>query len=41
MQCTRKTTDGEYDAGQVQKIGVITAYCHHHPDDKHPTGATM
>ncbi|MFE1273369.1 hypothetical protein [Streptomyces sp. NPDC058758] len=40
VQYTRKTTDGEYDAGQGQKIGVITAYCHH-LDDKRPTEATM
>ncbi|WP_231632947.1 hypothetical protein, partial [Streptomyces clavuligerus] len=27
VQYSRKTKDGEYDAGRGQKIGVITAYC--------------
>ncbi|MER5973666.1 hypothetical protein ABT112_28765 [Streptomyces sp. NPDC002055] len=26
-QYSRKTLDGEYDAGAGQKVGVITAYC--------------
>lgn len=26
-QYSRKTIDGEYDAGAGQKVGVITAYC--------------
>ncbi|MCT2543197.1 hypothetical protein [Streptomyces atratus] len=24
---TRRTADGEYDAGKGKKVGVITAYC--------------
>ncbi|MGW2180711.1 hypothetical protein ACWCXX_21960 [Streptomyces sp. NPDC001732] len=27
VQYTRRTADGEYDAGKGKKIGVITAYC--------------
>jgi hypothetical protein len=27
VQYTRRTADGEYDAGKGNKIGVITAYC--------------
>lgn len=27
VQYARKTADGRYDAGNGQKIGVITAYC--------------
>ncbi|MBO8183923.1 hypothetical protein JW592_00240 [Streptomyces sp. DW4-2] len=27
VQYSRRTTDGRYDAGAGQKIGVITAYC--------------
>ncbi|MFJ8002543.1 hypothetical protein ACIQ7D_36485 [Streptomyces sp. NPDC096310] len=27
VQYARRTADGEYDAGEGKKIGVITAYC--------------
>ncbi|MEU5615231.1 hypothetical protein AB0H03_42215, partial [Streptomyces sparsogenes] len=27
VQYARKTSDGRYDAGKGEKIGVITAYC--------------
>ncbi|MFF8646608.1 hypothetical protein ACF062_38345, partial [Streptomyces sp. NPDC015345] len=27
VQYARKTSDGRYDAGRGEKIGVITAYC--------------
>ncbi|MEE1801914.1 hypothetical protein PUR57_25040 [Streptomyces sp. JV176] len=27
VQYTRRTADGEYDAGKGKRIGVITAYC--------------
>lgn len=27
VQYARRTADGEYDAGNGKKIGVITAYC--------------
>ncbi|WP_189948915.1 hypothetical protein [Streptomyces roseolus] len=41
VQYTRKTTDGEYDAGRGQKIDVITAYCHNQPGNKCPAWAKM
>lgn len=41
VQYTRKTTDGRYDAGRGQKIGVITAYCHNQPGNKCPAWAKM
>jgi hypothetical protein len=41
VQYTRKTTDGRYDAGRGQKIGVITAYCHNQPGNKCPAWAQM
>lgn len=41
VQYTRKTTDGRYDAGRGQKIGVITAYCHNQQGNKCPAWAKM
>lgn len=41
VQYTRKTTDGNYDAGRGEKIGVITAYCHNQPGNKCPAWAKM
>ncbi|MGV9323328.1 hypothetical protein [Streptomyces sp. NPDC003660] len=41
VQYTRKTTDGDYDAGRGQKIGVITAYCNNQPANKCPTWAKL
>lgn len=41
VQYTRKTTDGRYDAGRGQKIGVITAYCHNQSGNKRPAWAQM
>ncbi|MGW5332996.1 hypothetical protein [Streptomyces bauhiniae] len=40
-QYTRKTTDGHYDAGRGQKIGVITAYCHNQPGNTCPAWANL
>ncbi|MEU4084728.1 hypothetical protein [Streptomyces aureus] len=36
VQYTRKTTDGLYDAGRGQKIGVINAFCRNQPNNKCP-----
>lgn len=41
VQYTRKTTDGKYDAGRGQKIGVITAYCHNQQGNKCPAWAKL
>ncbi|MET7979949.1 hypothetical protein ABZW44_44640 [Streptomyces mirabilis] len=41
VQYTRKTTDGRYDAGRGQKIGVITAFCHNQPGNKCPAWAKL
>lgn len=41
VQYTRKTTDGRYDAGRGQRIGVITAYCHNRLGNKCPAWAKM
>ncbi|MFJ5175710.1 hypothetical protein ACIP68_17995 [Streptomyces griseoviridis] len=41
VQYTRTSTDGHYDAGAGQKIGVITAYCHNQPGNKCPAWAKM
>lgn len=41
VQYTQKTTDGRYDAGRGQKIGVITAYCHNQPGNKCPAWAKL
>ncbi|MFI2350812.1 hypothetical protein ACH492_28035 [Streptomyces sp. NPDC019443] len=36
VQYARKTSDGRYDAGRGNKIGVITAYCANVPRNKCP-----
>ncbi|MFD5794851.1 hypothetical protein ACFWIO_15125 [Streptomyces diastatochromogenes] len=36
VQYTRKTTDGRYDAGRGQKIGVVNAFCKNQPHNKCP-----
>ncbi|MFE9883366.1 hypothetical protein [Streptomyces sp. NPDC005784] len=36
VQYTRKTTDGLYDAGRGQKIGVINAFCRNQSNNKCP-----
>ncbi|MFD9812523.1 hypothetical protein [Streptomyces sp. NPDC059080] len=36
VQYARKTSDGTYDAGKGEKIGVITAYCKNQPRNKCP-----
>ncbi|MFF3367109.1 hypothetical protein [Streptomyces misionensis] len=41
VQYTQKSTDGRYDAGRSQKIGVITAYCHNQPGNKCPAWAKL
>ncbi|MET9174622.1 hypothetical protein ABZX64_26815 [Streptomyces misionensis] len=41
VQYTQKSTDGRYDAGRGQKIGVTTAYCHNQPGNKCPAWAKL
>ncbi|MEV4973952.1 hypothetical protein [Streptomyces scopuliridis] len=36
VQYSRKTKDGEYDAGRGQKIGVVNAFCRNQPHNKCP-----
>lgn len=36
VQYTRKTKDGDYEAGRGQKIGVINAFCHTQRNNKCP-----
>ena len=36
VQYTRNTTDGRYDAGRGQKIGVVNAFCKNQPHNTCP-----